>query len=137
MHFSILQRSLSSNLRNLRLILDKMVNEGEGSHPFEMASQYRGLVIEQFTYESGVDLMLDAVAGDKFVFLWLDFYECCFIFQYLWTDFSIVSLTLLKQPMKYCGGSIGNLTKMDSVYPVHSVSTRGIELIVVHQLVHM
>jgi hypothetical protein len=62
-----LQRFLSSNLRRVEFILDKMRREGPGTNAFEMASQYRGIVIEQFDYE-GAEIIVDAVGGDKFVF---------------------------------------------------------------------
>nr|CAH0113588.1 unnamed protein product [Daphnia galeata] len=58
------RRFLSSNLRRVEFILDKMRREGPGTNAFEMASQYRGIVIEQFDYE-GAEIIVDAVGGDK------------------------------------------------------------------------
>ena len=44
-----------------------MRREGQGTNAFEMACQYRGIVIEQFDC-GGAEIIVDAVGGDKFVF---------------------------------------------------------------------
>ena len=64
---AILQRTCS--LKHLDLILDKMRNEGPGTYAFEMASQYRGLVIDQFRCERDMACAIDAVGENKFEFL--------------------------------------------------------------------
>lgn len=47
------------------MTLDKMKQEGHGTLAFEMASQYRGLLIDQFTCADEVCCAIDAVGGNR------------------------------------------------------------------------
>ncbi|KAI9555275.1 structural maintence of chromosome protein 3 [Daphnia sinensis] len=49
----------------IEVVLDKMNKEGQVTLVFEIASQYRGLLIDQFTCADEVCCAIDAVAGNR------------------------------------------------------------------------
>ncbi|XP_057366542.1 structural maintenance of chromosomes protein 3-like [Daphnia carinata] len=52
-------------LEGIAMILDNMKREGQGTLAFDMASQYRGLLIDQFTCADEVCCAIDAVGGNR------------------------------------------------------------------------
>ncbi|KAI9562752.1 structural maintence of chromosome protein 3 [Daphnia sinensis] len=57
---------------SIEMVLDKMKKEGHGTLAFEMASQYRGLLIDQFTCADEVCCAIDAVAGNRLFYSIVD-----------------------------------------------------------------
>ncbi|XP_032781145.2 structural maintenance of chromosomes protein 3 [Daphnia magna] len=56
----------------IAMTLDKMKQEGHGTLAFEMASQYRGLLIDQFTCADEVCCAIDAVGGNRLFYSIVD-----------------------------------------------------------------
>ncbi|KAI9562834.1 structural maintence of chromosome protein 3 [Daphnia sinensis] len=56
----------------IEMVLDIMKKKGHGTLAFEMASQYRGLLIDQFTCADEVCCAIDAVAGNRLFYSIVD-----------------------------------------------------------------